>query len=615
MKNLYKYIIFLIIIAIGLYYIIINPAKTISNTAGIKVLLVYNPILKDKYQNIINAYKSVLEEEGVPFDFVTPSFLLTKKASEIIKQFPVIIFPDYIAQILPSDIQLWMMDYLQLGGNMLAMFDTGTKNTDSNYLNRTIFSDILGLNYIVYNSLENSGTAYTTGFLKFKDKNAMNFFQIPPGKTNDDHFMVGYSYGKLQYPFARVEIEKPLIKKEIYAYGIDDNDKETPVIILKKFNKGSLLYVNLPLGQLKSIGDDLLLRSILRSFLFKTAKIPHLINTPGGKAGLVINWHIDWFKDWNGISYMMENGFFKKNIEYSIHNTAGDSCDKPGDKKGFDAEGKGREFLDSIKEFGVIGSHGGWAHNWFCTNIERGVFKEEQIRKYVKINNESLQRIAGYPIIEYSAPNGVHPQPLMTEILEDLGIIAYYYTGDSGSAPNRTFFKGKMVSDKLIAFPILSYRSIASMEEMKLTGVTGAEFRTWLFDLYKFLRNNRTIRLIYSHSYDVPAFHPEILKEFIDHLDIESGKELIRVKPMSYFAKFLTRFLKTKYFFVKDGNKLKININNPDGLSDITVAVPREIYKTPQFKTGEISIDKDESYLYITIKEKLNEKTLVLNIK
>ena len=84
-----------------------------------------------------------------------------------------------------------------------------------------------------------------------------------------------------------------------------------------------------------------------------------------------------------------------------------------------------------MKAYGTIGSHGGWGHNWFAKNIEDGIFKEKEIRQYIVKNDECLEKITGYKIIEYSAPVG-RRSPLRTYILDDLGFIAYYSTGDTG---------------------------------------------------------------------------------------------------------------------------------------------------------------------------------------
>lgn len=558
----------------------------------------------------MEAYKSVLQEEGVPFEFRPPSFILSKEPSTLVKFYPVIIFPDGIARSLPYDTSFWLDEYLKLGGHAAVVFDAGTQSMKGNFLDKAVFSQLIGIDYILYNQLQDSNNAYNTGYIQFKDQQSADFFQVPPGKLDDQFFLNGYSYGRLVYPIARVESKTMPDPDRVYAYTVTEEKKTYPLILLQDKELGKLLYINLPLGHLKSYSDDLPIRSILRTLLFKIARLPHLVNTFNGKAGLVINWHIDWNKDIDGIAFMKDNGYFTPGIQYSIHNTAGDFTDKPGDRLGFDACGAGKETLTSILKYGHLGSHGGWAHNWFYHNILDGTFGEKEIEEYIVKNNQCLESLAGYPIIEYSAPNGVHPQPLTTQILERNGFIAYYYTGDSGSAPNRTFYEKEMVSGQVIAFPVLAYRHNASFFEMNRDGVSSLQFRQWLSDLLAFLMENRTVRLIYSHSYDVAPYYPGEFKNFILEVDRLARAGHIYAKPMSFFAGFTRRFLKTTYRFRLTARGLQITLANPEGLEGVTIAIPVEYYKKPSNDKNEVEIEADAHYYYLILKENINEKIL-----
>lgn len=614
MKKIKFLLMFLIFLAL-IYFLVSRIPITPADKNDINVLLLYNQRLTGEYQYVIEAYQSVLQEEGIPFKTGQPSMLLASDPGDIVRYYPAIIFPDGAAQILPPDMHYWVKEYLKHGGHIACIFDAGTKSLKGTYMDKGVFSQLVGMNYIVYNQLEDANDAYLTAFIRFKDSESARFFQFPPGKISDQYFVSGYSYGQLIFPTAMVKTlsMNQLNKKEIFAYGVTEAGENFPLIILKKILSGNLLYVNLPLGHLKAYSDDLWLRAILRTFLFKVVKVPHLVNTPDGKGGLVLNLHIDWYEDWKGITFMKENGYFTPNIRYSFHNTAGDFTNRPGDGLGFDACGRGRKYLRSILKYGKLGSHGGWAHNWFYQNIEDGSFGEEQIEQYIVKNNKCLERVSGYPVIEYSAPNGVHPQPLLTNILGKHGIIAYYYTGDSGSAPNRTFFNKKMVSDKIIAFPVLSYQDTASLFEMKLEGISSKALKQWLTDLLAFVGTNRTIRLIYSHSYDIPPYYPGTFKQFIDLAEKKCREGEIYIQPMSYFAGFLHRFLKTRYRFRWKGSGVEIFLKNPEGLANIVTAIPAQEYEKPVL-TG-IEVEEDDDYYYLRLKEHIREKKIYIDYR
>ncbi|MEM2915597.1 MAG: hypothetical protein QXH91_09420, partial [Candidatus Bathyarchaeia archaeon] len=142
-------------------------------------------------------------------------------------------------------------------------------------MEESIFTNILGLNHITYTKLLDG--SYTIGHLKFKDDKSRDYFEIPLGKVVEGNFLSGYQYGALEYPVARNEAKSELKEDEIYAYTITKDGDSCPAIVLRSYKNGKALYVNLPLGYAKAYTDDLPLRAVMRTFLFKEVKIPHLV--------------------------------------------------------------------------------------------------------------------------------------------------------------------------------------------------------------------------------------------------------------------------------------------------------------------------------------------------
>ncbi len=568
----------------------------IKDSGDLKVLVVYNPESPGYQTSVANAYRSVLEEEGIPFKFVTPAALLARTCEKsILATRPAVIIPDGVAAFLPSDAALWLKDYLLFGGNVLLVYDGGTRNHAGAFLDQGLFTDLLGINYVTYKTLR--ANAYTRGSLRFTSAESSKFFQIPSGKTLINNALSGYEYGSLDYPIARNETLRSLDDTQLFAHTVAEDGTAYPGLVLRSCGQGQLLYINMPLGYLKAHTDDLPLRAVLRTFLFQMVRIPHLMNTPYGKGGLVINWHIDASIDWISIPYMERNGYLRKDIDYSLHITAGDFRDEPGDKLGFDAAGKGQPYVQDILKYGAIGSHGGWAHNWFGWELKAGRLSAEQEEEYIKKNTAALETITKYKIVEYSAPIGYHPQPITTQILERMGFNSYYYTGDSGSAPNRTFVDGLPVSEKVIAFPIVPCGKAASFLEMKQAGVSEKQATQWLRDMVDYVIDNRAVRLIYSHPYDIPLY-PGPLLSLLDYAQAKTREKRLTLKPMSYFAAFMQRCLKTDCRFEVGGSDMSVTMRNKDGLEGITVALPKTRY-TIQETTG-LVIEQDNEYYYLT---------------
>jgi len=588
-KNIFIFLI--LFFALG-YFVFTQQEKINHLTNNYSVLIVHE---KGKENHkIIKAYKSILEEEGVPFDIIDTQTLLSIDPSNILQHKPAIIFPDNVNSYINYDIHIWIEKYINSGGNTMLVHDTGVKTPEGYYRSEgSIFNTLLGMNINTYN--KNKKNAMHNGTISFNSKNDVNYFEIPPSKVDSNYTIVGYKYGALDFPYANIEI---IDKKNLKQYAHSTfNNHNIPILIKKQIGKGNLLYVNLPLGYLKGNSDDMLPRAILKTFLFKIAHLPHIVSSPNAKGGLVINFHIDSALELDALPWLFDHGYFLKPLKYSMHITAGPFCDTKGDNHGFDVQNKGKVLIKKILPYGMIGSHGGWAHNWFAKNIKDGIFKKEEIKKYIKMNNDALEKVTGYPIKEYAAPDGVFPQPVSTEILKELGMTSFYYPGDSGSAPNRTFYNGEMVSKDIIAFPVMTFKDVASLFEFKRDHYSKETVFNLLKENIDFVINNRTVRLYYTHPYDIhlEGYESEV-KNFLYYGIMMQERKELKIETMSYFRDFLLKVINTKKLFHLKNNLLTINLSSDKGFNEMVIAIPKKHYNKQLKLKG---YDEDENYYYI----------------
>jgi hypothetical protein len=412
------------------------------------------------------------------------------------------------------------------------------------------------------------------------------------------------------YPLAGNKPLDRIPENTIYAYGITVQNEKYPAILLKDYSRGKALYVDLPLGYLKANADDLPLRSVIRTFLFDVVAIPHIMNVESGRGNIIINWHIDSNVEIESLSQMKRSRLLRKNVPASFHITAGDFCYTPGDCAGFDACGKGRPLVELLKTYGSIGSHGGWGHNWFAENVTSGVFRKKEMQQYIEKNSACLESITGYKIVEYSAPVGVQPQPLSANLLEELGYSAYYSTGDAGSPPNRSFQYGAMLTEKVIAFPIMPFGRSASLDEMStLDHRTEHEVKNWFYGVLSYAARNRTTRLFYSHPNNIKRY-PRAVKAFMDRAESLQRHGDLAVRTMSDYAAFFLRFLKTTYSFNQTATQLTVTLKNPDGLAGICVALPKKTIQRP--KSDQIFLQEDKRYYYLTMER--NDKETRISV-
>ncbi len=551
-------------------------------TAGddIRVLVAYNPVLADEHGYVLDAYVSVLEEEGIPHEIVDLYTLRDAPPAKLARTAPALIMPDGACRRLHSSFARWLDEYIAAGGALAVIHDVGIKSQTGGLLPRSFLARHTGVQH-AGSAMGNEG-AHTTGTIAFADSASAAFCGIPAGKLDETFHLTGYGYGRLEYPIARSHLE-PVAGRgmtRVLAWAETEGEARYPAVTLRGEGRGAVMYVNMPLGHLKAYSDDLPLRALLRMFLCRVVGLPALVIAPEGIGAVVINWHIDFADDRAAIEDMAAHGLLRSDVPCSYHVCAGPSVNAPGDGLGFGACGKGRKQVELMRSVGEIGSHGGWIHNVFAANVESGVWDADSIAVYVKLNSDCLQDVTGSPVREYSAPAGVHPQPLMTSILEAQGFDSYYYTGDSGSAPNRSFHEGTRLSDSLIAFPIMPRGRYASLAEMDdHLSLPADEVLAWLSGTTDYCRRERTIRMVYSHPYNLIKYthdldyRPAIASWFDELADLQAEGEL-KVRTMSECADFLRRLWATVFTVSLTDDGAVLKLSNPDGLAGVALSLP-----------------------------------------
>ena len=553
----------------------INFQNNLINTINSQLitLIIYNKQSIKNNEYILQAYNQVLKEEGINYlnisdiDFIKIYNKIDKN------KVLAIIFPDNINRYLNPEIYFNIKDYLYNSGNIFISYDVGTRNLNETYKEKAIFTDLLGINYITYNI--NKENSFLFEEIQIIDPEFINY---PKNMLSKDNLIIQtYKYGPKKYYISKVQIlNNDNFNNDNIKIIATSNKSKIPFILLKEINGGNIYYVNTPLGYLKGHSDDKILRLNLKTFLNKVVKIPYLSKLPNNKPVIILNYHVDSNADWKSIEYMYSNNLLRKRIKASFHITAGDFRDKEGDNLGFDAQNRGKKYVELLKDFGEIGSHGGWAHNYFSYYIlyhpnDPNLY--DFIKKYIKKNNEVLESVVGYKIVEYSAPNGVYPQPLNTKILEELGMICYYYTGDMGSCPNLTFYNSKEVSDKVLAFPVFAYRNLVSLGEMKKNNISKSEVLDFLIYIINYIIQSENVILYYTHPYDIFNY-PDEFKKFIDYIEYQVNMGNIQTLTMKEYTEFFFNLLDTKYIFNIENNRIFLEIENTNSLRDLAFVIP-----------------------------------------
>ncbi len=604
-----NYKIIILFICVYLFTLLLTPTEILHNSWAapnetIRVGVLAGELKSEQDTLLLSAYEQILKEEGFPCQVVKPGDLVNS-AGEVQINYDALIVPEVINATMPEDLSQAISSYVRsYGHDVLLVLDPATRTAGGELRQAGLLSELAGVKYY-QQAPEDQQTTYS-GFWYFSSAGKGREWGITPGKLDGDNAVNSYSYGKLKYEHARAVNQDA----DIVAFDRVDGT-EVPVITEKQYaGGGTVVYANLPLAKYKLRSDDLAIRSVLRSFLIKKARLPRLVNSPGGAGGLVFNLHICSGAYFKALTVMMMQGIFQKELPFSIHITAGPDTYKLGDHMGFSAEDKlkGRPLLEMLQDYGEIGSHGGWAHNFFAYNMQ--YLPQDQVVELIRWNSEALEAVTGKKVVEYSAPGGNHPY-WVNQALEEMGVKAYYFAGDTGSSPTQPLLDDKPTDGATWAFPITPYRQFASLEEMERGHVSPGEVKQWLEDLVEFSAQERSIRMVYTHPSYV-SFELDAMRALEDKALAEQEKGRLRVEPMSRFADFLNRHAATKWQIEKlEGNGFAVNLENPDGLKDMTVAV----YVGADSKNVVIgenitTVQEDDGWLYLTVNSNEEEKHL-----
>lgn len=571
----------------------------------VQVALLAGEISTEQDQEILAVYEQILKEEGFSYRVVSPAELAGYFPGQLQGRYQAIVAPEKINAGMTEETAAIIDAYVRdQGGSALFSLDPATALNGGAGQPLPLLVDLLG---VKYNLPAADGRVSTyTGWLFFTDQESGREWGITPGKLDQDNAYSTYSYGRLKFEHTRA------VNIDAKVAALDRSEGvEAPVLTVKSYaSGGNAVYANVPLANSKLRSDDLLPRSVLRTFLIDYARMPRLVNSPGGMGGFVFNLHICSGAYSRALTVMLMQGFFNSDMPLSIHITAGPDTYKLGDNMGFYAENeyRGKAILEVLQNYGEIGSHGGWAHNFFAYNLQ--YLPRDKAFQLLDWNFQALEAVTGRKVVEYSAPGGNHPFWVNNK-LEEAGVNSYYYAGDSGSSPSHPRIYESFANQNLWAFPISPYRQYASLEEMERGYAPAAEVRQWMEELIDFSAEEKVIRMVYTHPSDT-LFCLEAMKALEEKALAEQSEGRIKIAPMSSFAAFLQRHAKTKWEIKKADNDYTIELENAEGLKDITVAV----YVGEKSKIvldNDVKTSEEGGWLYITVISDAKKKTIEVN--
>lgn len=559
-----------------------------------KILLLYpdhvNPL-------VLEAWKNITEEEGLQMEMRSNNEFLYSKSIQFPDEYKGIILSDQIQTKMSKSLVDRLQAYVKNGGSLFLIYDAGTQNTQGQPLKTgALFSNLLALNYAVANKPNDVLTS--VGPIGQR-KDILDALHIPPGKciasvaNNSEAFcgISSYSYGVLTYPYFRTQsITHP-----------NDLLLTTPdhqfIAGVKKVDRGTILFVNLPLIHLWENTDAMLIHAFLHYFAVEMLHLPMLSPVPDGVGGIIMNQHVESKDALDAFVILEKWGVFKQG-PYSMDFTAGPDLEKVGDNKGLDVlhNTTTQYWIHHLASLGhAIGSDGGWAHNYFGLNVSEQ--NQNEFERYLTLNNDAMAKVLGKKIVEYVPPMGNQPN-WATRYLEKQGFLAYYTTSNTGTAPTRNFRNGVFDSDTIWSFPVLPFGRFASIRDLGLANIPVKPLSQWLVDSTDFVAAHHTSRLIYFHPTDILFYsqYLDSLKVWLLKAKTLTANGSFHWYSMTDMAQFLNARKKVTWT-VKNKNTLQLfDATHPTSLKHQAWLLDKASCNSPTITLGSGVIKENKKY-------------------
>ena len=511
-----------------------------------------------------------------------------------------VILPDSIHQ-QASDLLLGRIrTYVANGGNLMLVYDAATKSIQGFYpRGPSRVSDLAGVDYARYKDLGSrmirSGDVSST--IPF-----MKQLGVPPGKyfpfsapsaeleSTTWTQLRRYQYGNLEYP--------SFVTSGEYAGQVLLRSSAGVVAGYHRYQNGSVLFVNLPLGYLKSNSDGLLLHAFLQYFSVQLLSLPRLLAVPDGVGGLVLNWHVDSNAAISALE-AMKTWTMSQQGPYSIDITAGRDTYAFNDDKGFNVlhSPVSQELVhEFVRRGDEIGSHGGWIHNYFAAHV--AIDRPQDMAKFLELNKDALEHVAGNRVVEYSAPNGNQPE-WVTQWLESHGFVAYYFTGDAGMGPTQGYRNGLREGQNIWAFPISQLDRAASFEEFSGEDISFGVIQQWLEALTGFVVNRHEVRLVYFHPPGILPYH-DVVHNWLEETAHLKAEGSFRWYTMSQVATFLNSRKLVTWKLTQHNGVIALSAADSQTLAHQAWSLPVSRFEKPVVIRGSATVVQDgDSWLVV----------------
>jgi hypothetical protein len=187
---------------------------------------------------------------------------------------------------------------------------------------------------------------------------------------------------------------------------------------------------------------------------------------------------------------------------------------------------------------------------------------------------------------------GTHPE-WITAWLARRGVRAYYFTGNSGLGPTRTYRDGKRSAAPAWAFPVLTRGRDASFEELDAHGVGDDAVGEWLAAAVDFAARERVLRLVYFHPPGLEHY-PQAVQRWLERSALRAAEGSFRWYTMAEIAAFLSERERVAWTVGRRAaGDLVLRAEHPATLARQSFTLPAAGFAEPVVVEGDAEVLRD----------------------
>jgi hypothetical protein len=256
----------------------------------------------------------------------------------------------------------------------------------------------------------------------------------------------------------------------------------------------------------------------------------------------------------------------------------------PGDGLGWNLNFNpvAQQLLQRLDGLGhAVGSHGGWVHDHFGTNISET--NATEFLPLLQLNQAAVNGAVGRPARSYSAPMGNNPLWAM-DWLEQQGVVGAYFGGHTGLGATRQYRDGVLKNPALYVFPVTPQGLYATFDEFQIYQVPKTDAIDWYRGLVDFSIAQNTSRLVYAHP---PAANEwlDVLNNLMSYAASKGAK--FKWYTMPRLADFMTQRQQVTWTeTILATGATRFDVSHPTGLGEMVWMLPKKRYAKPVIVTS-----------------------------